>query len=304
MNQLINHPILKCLLLCALACAPLARAAAPCDPAQQECVELGRWQFALGIGAGLRTNPLVDGEDIPLVLLPMVSYTGERFFVHNLDLGMFVWENEQHQINLLLTPGYDQVYFNRWDPLNFVVDGKGLATSGGGKEELPDSDGSGTSGSNEFVGDRVVWDELPERHMAGLAGLEYSWGGRWGEVQLHWLKDVTAIHHGEERRLALARHWQAGQHHLGLSLGWLWQDAALLNYYFGIAPGQSTQLAAYTPGAAISRQLRFDWNYRLNANWELRALCSYRQLPGAISNSPLVDKDYVVTAFVGGVYHF
>ena len=296
--------------LLALVLLQPAMAASDCVPDEEACVEVGRWQLGLGIGLGVRTNPLEDGDDIPLVLLPMVSYTGERFFIDSLDFGYTLWESDTQQLNLLLTPSYDQVFFERWDPVNFVLESPGLGTAlnGGGKnssdpkEPYPLID-PGVSGSGDFEGPESLQRKLPKRHMSGLAGLEYHFRlGGYG-LHLHWLKDVTDIHQGEERRLALSRAWQAGNHDLALSAGAVWQDATLTNYYYGVPQGDA-YWASYEAGNALSTQVRFDWNYRLSRHWDLRALLSYRRLPEEITASPLVRSDKVVTAFIGGVYHF
>jgi len=57
------------------------------------------WQFSLGIGAGVRTNPVAYASDMPIILLPQVEYSGERFFVQNLDMGYILSENKNHQLN-------------------------------------------------------------------------------------------------------------------------------------------------------------------------------------------------------------
>jgi len=106
-----------------------ARAQDQCEP---DCVPVGDWRISVGMGAGMRSNPLHQGEDIPLVLLPEVSYYGERFFLENLEMGFTLFEDRRHQFNLLLTPGYDQMYFNRWDPFNFTGNGGFFASAGGG----------------------------------------------------------------------------------------------------------------------------------------------------------------------------
>lgn len=93
---------------------------------------MGDWRVSVGLGAGMRSNPLHQGEDIPLIVLPEVSYYGERFFLENLEMGFTLFEDRRHQLNLLLTPGYDQMYFNRWDPFNFTGSGGFFASSGGG----------------------------------------------------------------------------------------------------------------------------------------------------------------------------
>src|SRR5690606_17128815 len=107
----------------------------------------------LGIGAGVRTNPLVGTADLPLVLVPQVNYNGERFFIQNLDFGVIVWQNDSQQLNLLATPSYDQVFFHRWSPGNFFIDGSIFSSidrdGSRGKNNLIENDGIGEA---EFAG--------------------------------------------------------------------------------------------------------------------------------------------------------
>ena len=87
------------------------------------CVPVGEWQLSVGLGLGVRMNPLYDGDNTPLIVLPELSYYGERFFLKNFDLGYTLLEDKRHQLNLLFTPSRDQMYFNCWDPLNFTDSG-------------------------------------------------------------------------------------------------------------------------------------------------------------------------------------
>lgn len=107
-------------LFCVIWAVAPARAQDPCEP---DCVAVGDWRVSVGLGLGMRSNPLHQGEDIPLLVLPEVSYYGERFFLDNLEMGFTLFEDRRHQFNLLVTPGYDQMYFNRWDPFNFTGSG-------------------------------------------------------------------------------------------------------------------------------------------------------------------------------------
>lgn len=88
-----------------------------------DCVAVGQWQFNLGLGLGMRQNPLEHKSDTPLIVLPEISYYGQRFFFKNLEFGFTLFENRRHQFHLLATPSIDQMYFNRWDPLNFTDSG-------------------------------------------------------------------------------------------------------------------------------------------------------------------------------------
>jgi len=122
-----------CVLLLLLALTLEAAAQSGC---RENCVAVGDWRVNVGLGLGMRSNPLHGGEDIPLVVLPEVSYYGERFFLKNLEMGFTLFEDDRHQFNVLVTPGYDQMYFNRWDPFNFsdaggFTSGGGFSSSGG-----------------------------------------------------------------------------------------------------------------------------------------------------------------------------
>src|ERR1700728_4564089 len=92
-----------------------------CKGPTDGCVAIGRWNFSVALGAGVRTNPLVSGKDIPLVVIPQFSYYGKRFFIDNLDLGFTLVERGANTFNLIATPGYDRVYFYRTDLQNFFI---------------------------------------------------------------------------------------------------------------------------------------------------------------------------------------
>lgn len=289
-----------------------AQAGTDCDPSDHtSCVEVGSWQFSIGVGAGVRTNPLVDAEDIPLVLIPQLSYQGERFFIENLDIGFIAAESNNQQLNLLITPSYDQVFFHRWDAGNFFISSNGLGTSGSGgefvkedDEELPVIDQDPTGGVTGPEFSQRSWRDLDDRHMAGLAGVEYNLTFNELELQLQYLQDVTKVHDGDEARMVIAKPWSRGKQRMLVSLGLNWQSQAVIQYYYGVSEEEADSNNRYTATDGISQIIRVDWNYKLTDSWDLRVLASVRHLPDAISASPLVNDNKVITAFVGGVYHF
>lgn len=292
--------------LALFAAAFTTSSALACDPQTEDCVEVGKWEFSLGIGAGVRTNPVEDASDIPLFLLPEISYSGERFFIQNLDLGVYLWESESQQLNLLATPGYDDVFFHRWSPSNFFLDTNRMMSSGALKEESEAQPVIETE-DNEFINPSftdVSERDLRDRHMAGLAGIEYNLSVESLELQLQYLSDFTGVHEGQEARASLAKHWVNGRHHLVGSLGAVWQSSKVVNYYYGLTPAEADERGPYTTDAAVSGLVRVDWNYQLTQRWDLRLLASYRQLPDEISASPLINDNKVITVFIGGVYHF
>jgi MipA family protein len=294
-------------LAAALVSALFAGSALACDPETDDCVEIGKWELSLGIGAGVRTNPLEATPDIPLVLIPQVNYNGERFFIQNLDIGFILWESDAQQFNLFATPSYDQVFFHRWNPSNFFIDSNGFATAGKGNNDDVDLPVIDAGGDKELIapGFKDVQErKLRNRRMAGLGGFEYSVTTALVDVQLQYVVDFTGIHDGDEVRLALAKHWASGRHSVSTSIGAIWQSSEVVNYYYGVTEAEADMRGAYHTDAAITPVARLDWNYQLTERWDLRFLANYRQLPDEISASPLINDNKVITVFIGGVYHF
>lgn len=258
----------------------------------------------MGIGGGVRTNPIQYSSDIPLILLPQVNYSSGNFFIDNLDLGLHLYEDKRQQINLLVTPSYDQVFFHRWNSGNFFLESTptfATVTKNQNQFEEPKSTEEPIPNDQIFVRRE---HQLHDRHMTALGGLEYNLQLASINVQLQWLHDVLGEYEGQEVRLALGREWQRNRHTVNLSGGLIWQDENTINYYYGVRPGEVAENDIYQPGASISPMLRFDWHYRLTEKWDLRFLGSYRHLDNEISKSPIADDNKIITLFVGGVYHF
>lgn len=289
------------------AFAVVAGSACACDPATEDCVEIGKWQLSLGIGAGVRTNPVENSPDIPLFLAPEVSYNGERFFIDNLDFGAILWESDSQQLNLLATPSYDQVYFHRWSPSNFFINANNFATAAKEDEAAEDLPVIDAGDNTELVAPGFTDTQAREqrdRHTAGMGGLEYFLFTPVVDLQLAYLSDFTAVHYGEEARISLSKYWASGRHQVSTSLGAIWQSSEIINYYYGVTLPEADERGPYATDAAWTPVVSVDWNYQLTERWDLRFLANYRQLPDEISASPLINDNKVITVFIGGVYHF
>lgn len=271
-------------------------------PLQAQTESESRWQFSLGVGAGVRTNPLQYSDDIPLVLLPQLSYAGDKFFIDNLDIGFHLLDQEKSQLNLLVTPSYDQIFFERWSSGNFFVDSTiEFSSSDSPKLEVSHGRDAPDKTGNNF--NRKDYD-LHDRDMTALGGFEYNLQLAQINLQLQWLHDVLDVHDGQEVRLSFGHEWQFNRHTVNLAAGWVWQNAKTLNYFYGVTPAEVAAQDVYQPDADLSPMLRLDWTYRLTENWDLRFFGSYRQLGNEIQKSPVIRESEIVTLFVGGVYHF
>src|SRR5687768_11037420 len=121
MNRILRKilPLLASLL--AAAALQPAAAQAPCKSPSADCIEVGDLEVSLSLGYGTRTNPVAGRDDIPLFVVPHISYYGKRFFLESLEPGVTLYESDAHTFNLIASPGFDRVFFSRKDLQNVIV---------------------------------------------------------------------------------------------------------------------------------------------------------------------------------------
>jgi outer membrane protein len=278
----------KCflLILAGIAQAQAATTDDDCKGASSECVAVGKWNFSVALGAGVRSNPLATGKNIPLVVIPQFSYYGKRFFINDLDLGFTLAENATNSLNLVASPGYDRVFFYRSDLQNIFVGG------------LP-----GNTGPAAFVVRATASTPAPVqfpprgRHFTYLAGPEWTFKLSGVSGQLDVLHDITDQNNGTEIRAALGIPLVESRGSLTADIGITWKSAAIVNYYYGAA-------GIYEAGSALNPFVKLGYTLPLGRKWRLSAFAEYERLGNAIANSPIVEERYVETAFVGAIYTF
>ncbi|UTF60997.1 MipA/OmpV family protein [Gilvimarinus sp. DA14] len=307
-----------------------------CQANPDDCMAVGSWQFSLGVGLGLRTNPLVDGDDIPLVLLPEVSYYGERFFLDTTSAGFTLIEQPRHMLNAVATLGLDQMYFNDLSLGNFVIEGTGGGFSFGGAvnsgglgtqsdpiELAPPVDETTTptttdrDGPNEFFhkvnaapreeeSGPITLDDIGKRRMAALAGLEYAYYAGPAVFSLQALQDVSRVHEGQEVRAGLDYRLQGEKNLFTFAGGFVWQSDKVVDYYFGLDQSDVGEISElyYQGEDTLTPFVRIDWIKPISPSWTFQATLHNKWFGEGIKDSPLVEKSTSTTVFVGGVYHF
>lgn len=275
-----------------LGFAQLAFANEGCEQRDSECAEIGRWEVSVGLGLGQRSNPIIDGDDIPILVLPKISYYGKRFFLENFTLGYTLLEPEGHQLNAVLTPSFDQMYFNDLSLGNFSVGGgtggeaatiansdNFVADTPSESEESPEPirDPNASSDDSAWLdGDRVSFTEdspqplddtgnprqseppqvvvkdLHERSSAIFTGLEYAYYHQAWTLNVQALRDVSSVHDGSEIRAAISWSGQSAGNRFGFSSGFTWQSEDIVEYYYGVRAGESENDQLFYRGQASS----------------------------------------------------
>lgn len=284
-----RHPRFLLAALLALALAGPAPAA-DCNGPSEDCVPVGGWNFSLALGAGVRTNPVVHESDIPLVVIPQISYYGKYLFLDNLDGGVTLLDTDSVTLSLIASPGYDRVFFYRSDPQNIFV--KGLNTfNSTGTTPLTNPGGQSTGSSTP-----APFPSRP-RAITYLAGPEWTfkYGGLVGQLDL--LREITGHNHGDEVRAALGIPLGQAGGTWSANIGLTWKSSAIVNYYYG-APG------IYHGGSSLDPFLKLAYTRPLHGKWKFTGFVEGERLGNAIADSPIVNQRIVTTTFLGLVYVF
>jgi len=270
-------------LLTLLFGAGVAFAEDDCAAPSDECVAVGRWNLSVAVGAGVRTNPVIHGQDIPLVVVPQFSYYGKRFFIDNLDPGVTLFEGETNTLSLIASPGYDRVFFYRSDLQNFFL---GNFTPAGG-----------TTQSTYAASPQQERREIPARprRITYLAGPEWTFKYAGVTGQLDYLHEITGRNHGDELRAALGIPLGQMGGSWSANVGVTWKSAAIVNYYYG-GPD------FYQAGWALNPFAKIGYSRPLSRKWKLEAFVHCEHLGNGIADSPIVRNHYVTSAFVGATY--
>ncbi len=288
----------KALLTLALLLASINQASFAAEPCQSEqkgnCIEENTLHLGLSIGLGLVSNPLNQSDNIPLVLLPSVSFYSGDFFLENLDFGYNLYNSDHASLSMIASPSYDSVFFDRWDPGNIFVElGAGLSDSAGNPNIAP------STPDRETV---ISPDELSTRKFSYLGGLEYSLEFNNQLIQIAALSDITDVHSGNEIRFAYQ--YQATTN-IRTTAGFTWKDKNLTDYYYGVDENEIIDnRATYQAQSSISPFIRATYRSKLGDGDSLRVSLQYQKLDSQISQSPVVADDYVITFFAGRTFSF
>ena len=120
------------------------------------------------MGYGVRTNPLVQSDDIPIDVDLDIAWFGEHFFFDNGDLGLTFADNHSVTTSLDRRFNSDRVFFGKTNTRFVNVDLAG--------EPLAET--------TEFT--------VPDRDYAIELGLELLVDGLWGHLQMTAFHDVSA----------------------------------------------------------------------------------------------------------------
>jgi outer membrane protein len=241
-----------------------------------------RWRLGVALGYGSRTNPLVQSDDIPIIVDLDISWFGDHFFFDNGDLGFTFLDNEYVTTSLVARVNSDRVFFGRTNTKFVTVD---FAAA-----QAPLSDA------------RVT---IPDRDYAAELGLELLADGRWGMLQIAAFHDVSGTHEGYEVEFDYGYGWRNQRFYVEPSFGLSFKSEDLNNYYWGVpADNIGTVLPGYTAGSGVNAFARLQFSYQITRNWSFSFVGEVERMNDEAADSPIVEEQNVFGYFAGLAYRF
>jgi len=270
---------------------------AECEQVSDSCAAIGEWRFSLSVGAGVYTNPLHGGDNIPLVLIPKISYYGEKVFFENNTLGYTLFENDHIVVSAVTQPNNEKAYFTRWHPQNIFIESfsSGITTDLSSNEETQKLE--------------INIKDVEHRRWAIDAGVQFNWFiNQATDIQVKILHDVNNVYNGFNSHFQLTRMLsfkQLPDTALSFSLGANINSKNLVDYFYGISQESDLNYEqVYQGKLSINPYFRFVLMHQISTRWSANFHLKRLFLDKNTFDSPLVKDNHVNTIFAGLTYDF
>jgi outer membrane protein len=275
---------------------------------EETCIEKSSWQFGIALGVGVKTNPLVDGDDIPLVILPDIAWYGEKAYFDNGELGYQWLSQPKFAFETFLNLDSESAFFRFLHPANILAPSEGSSSIASPSfPETPDFSGPTDSDKEDILNNQrsLSIDDIATRKWAINGGLRGHYFSTVGEWQLAFLQDISNVHKGQLVALQYSQKWLWHDFQMRLRLGTDWKSARLIDYYYGVSKRDTTLSEYYFNGqSGWQTYLSINVLKPINENWSWLAKMSYRRLPNSLTDSPLIEQNSISSVFLGVAYRF
>ncbi|MFC3094763.1 MipA/OmpV family protein [Alteromonas sediminis] len=256
------------------------------------------WELGVAIGVGGMTNPLVGGDNIPLVIIPDIAYYGDNLYFDNAEFGWRTSITARHEINLFVTPNKEKAFFSFWHTSNILGPIFTL--------DSPFQSGDEMNIGNPIIGQSTVSiDDVSSRKWAADAGVRWRWKWKNSVINSSVYADVSDVYKGTHGSLSFTSKWAFDDWTVYTSPNVHWYSDNLTDYYYGI---RTLPLLGKGLGYEGKSGLQFGMRvlalHSIDDSWHVLIRASAVKLHSGMRNSPLVDSSTVLSGFVGMAYQF
>ncbi|WP_339900503.1 MipA/OmpV family protein [Paraglaciecola polaris] len=258
-----------------------------------QCIETGNWRIGIAVGAGVKSNPLVGGDAIPLIVLPDIAYYGDNIYLDNAEVGYQWQQNDTYALDAFISINSEKAFFTFWHPSNVFLSSQSVLSEIGPSNDAP------------FNSRQISIDQVSSRRWAVDAGIRLHKRSNHAEWQFTLKTDVSNVHNGQQFDVAYRYRWQLADWHFTIAPTLSWKSSKLIDYYYGIDEQDNVFNAQYyhaqggwQPSLALSA------SKAINPRWQWLMRSSVTLLHSGMTDSPLVAKKTIGTVFLGIGYVF
>lgn len=266
-------------------CSSLALAVDP-----EQFVESDTFELSVATGLGNISNPVTNKDDIPLFVLPNISYYGENFYLHNTNLGYKLFESKSLFIDL----------YSRADSFGFFHLNNATLS---------------VSTFNPFNSGRHTPKPQPfdvKRSIAYLAGFKTGLMHDNHSLTIETLFDVTKVHHGFSASINYQTLFQTRIGLFNIDVGVDYLSSKQNGYYFYFKPDELTKIQSGMPDTLALNStsmaspkptwvpsLKLEYQYPLSDSISVISFFEYQQLNNNAFERRLIKRSHIQTFFLG-----
>ncbi len=227
-------------------------------------------KWVVGAAAYTSSNPYT-GETEDSYFSPSIKYNGEKFFVNGANASL----------------GYS---IAKWGNLSAgVIAGMNLSFLA--KEE-------------DFR-DNALLNGLNERDNTVDGGFYVNHTTDLGRFNVTVLTDLAGKHDGQSVGASYTMDFTAGDWSINPTVGVQWLSNNIVNHNFGVDATEATAFrSAYDAGPAVNWNAGIRGRYDITENWDLNLAAGVTRLDSSITNSSIIDDDYVSYGSISVGYSF
>ena len=224
------------------------------------------WAGEWGIGPAVATyQPPQAGLEREVLGVPYITYQGEHL---GIDLGTVTWSLHDSPAFTMALQG--EVRVDGYEP-----------------------------------GDSDALAGMAERKPSFDAGMGFNHSAAWGVLDLVLLTDITGTHDGFEARATYQHPFMIDRWLLAPAIGMKWQDASLVDYYYGVRADEAgVGRPAYAGDDAANFFAEMSVGYVFSERIDIMVTLEAIRFDDSISNSPVVDRRNQTSIITALLYKF
>ncbi|GHE86434.1 outer membrane MltA-interaction protein MipA [Thalassotalea profundi] len=236
----------------------------------------------------MHTNPLNGGDNIPLFIVPSVSYYGENLFFDNGTLGYSFTNNHHLVISAISEFNLEKSFFSRWHPQNIFM--YNLSAASPSKEN-------------------VNIAQVDNKRWALDAGIQINWFmSSATNISVKLLHDINGVYNGYNANVSLNSAFNipySKNTSINVGVGAQVNSENLVDYYYGIEESNNFYARnTFHGSASVNPIIRIKLSKTINKQWRLLFNWKRTFLDSNTADSPLVKTHLIDTVFFGMEYAF